>query len=166
MPAELTEGHKPENMSRLEAMMADCLKRTAVDGEVLDSVDGEVASALCGMAVGLLVKVYQLQGMTPETARGAAVGWIVGRAGITSSAVREAAGAPSPQVAEAEAAAYSLAVMDGTVPPSCPAWMPRVLAVMVRSALISGYMHADGLERDAAVSATRAKLAAMAEGSS
>lgn len=167
-PLPLPAEPGPQDARRLEAPLYVYLKRVLVDGETPECGAG-TAAMLAGMVLGQQVLLLQASaGMPQPRAVAESLQWIAGQAALSGSLAAtdepaEAADTPSPGAARAGAAAYTLAVMDGSTPGSCPAWLPSRLAMMLRAALVSGFMQADGLDREAAVGATRAKLAAMTE---
>lgn len=168
--------NKPLHVQRQEAAIFGYMKRVlvdAADGEEPEC-DANIAAGLAGMILGQHVASRLAGGMAFDQALAAALQWVADQAALTGSAAAsgetpagvpaDTGGVPTHSAATAGAAAYAVAVMDGRVPKPCPSWMAPVLAVMVHSALVAGFMHADGLDQEAAVSATQAKLAAMARG--
>ncbi len=132
--------------------------------------DAGTGAMLAGMVLGQRCASLTAAGMTLQAATAAGVQWVADQAALWGSmaAADQPPGPGAPpetEAARSEAARFALAEMDGQRPPECPEWLPRVLAAMLRSALVAGYTHAgDGMSRDLAVGATRAKLTSMAEG--
>lgn len=172
-PLQLAAEPKPENGRRGEAELCAFLLRV-IGGAVPESVDAEMTAALVAMILKVMTENITIRtGLAPEHGRAAAVGWLLARAAmpgpaaVTRDAPQRAGDAlamPSPDEMQAAAAAYAGDVMDGQVPLSCPAWIPAALASMLRSSMVAAFVSADGLDREAAISATRGKLAEMAEG--
>lgn len=156
----------PEDEQRVNAATFGYLKRVLVDGE-RPACAPETAAALAGMILGQRVGLLQLaEHMTPDLALAAGARWVAETAARYPEQDRagDALAMPSQEAMEAAAARYVAGVMDGSVPRSCPPWMPAALAAMCSSALVAGFAVADGLDDEAATAATRARLAVIAEG--
>lgn len=157
--------------AQLSAEMFGYLKRVLVDGE-LPECDAGTAAALAGMILGQRVAIQVMFGMPQPRAVTESLQWIADQAALSGSlaASEELAKAEAPSTAErptdevvkAETARYALAVMDGSAPASCPAWMAPALAAMWWSAMTAGYQRAgDGMDIDQARATTRAQLNEM-----
>jgi hypothetical protein len=72
-------GEDAPRPARGERDLYALLKQVAINKTVPESIDGEMTAALVALAVEVMTENLKLKGIPPESARGAVLGWILGR---------------------------------------------------------------------------------------